>query len=60
MPGYVIADVTMTDPETYADYRALTPGSIAAYDGRFLVRGGDHEVMVRRVGAGAAGAAGVR
>ena len=41
MPGYVIADVTVTDPETYAGYRALTPGSIAAFDGRFLVRGGD-------------------
>ena len=45
MPGYVIADVTVNDPETYADYRALTPGSIAAFDGRFLVRGGDHEVV---------------
>ena len=45
MPGYVIADVTVTDPETYADYRALTPGSIAAFDGRFLVRGGEHEVI---------------
>ena len=45
MPGYVIADVTVTDPETYADYRALTPGSIAAFEGRFLVRGGEHEVI---------------
>ena len=45
MPGYVVADVTVTDPETYADYRALTPGSIAAFDGRFLVRGGEHEVI---------------
>ena len=45
MPGYVIADVTVTDPETYAGYRALTPGTIAAFDGRFLVRGGDHEVL---------------
>ena len=45
MPGYVIADVTVTDPETYADYRALTPGSITAFDGRFLVRGGEHEVI---------------
>ena len=45
MPGYVIADVTVTDPETYADYRALTPGSIAAFDGRFLVRGGEHEAI---------------
>ena len=50
MPGYVIADVTVTDPETYADYRALTPGSIAAFDGRFLVRGGDHEVIVKGAG----------
>ena len=45
MPGYVIADVTVTDPETYAGYRALTPGSIAAFGGRFLVRGGEHEVL---------------
>ena len=45
MPGYVIADVTVTDPETYAGYRALTPGSIAAFGGRFLVRGGEHEVI---------------
>ena len=47
MPGYVIADVTVTDPETYADYRALTPGSIAAFDGRFLVRGGEHEMIIK-------------
>ncbi len=45
MPGYVIADVTVTDPETYAGYRALTPDTIAAFDGRFLVRGGEHEVI---------------
>ena len=45
MPGYVIADMTVTDPETYAGYRALTPGTIAAFGGRFLVRGGDHEVI---------------
>ena len=45
MPGYVIADVTVTDPETYAGYRKLTPGTIAAFDGRFLVRGGAHEAI---------------
>ena len=45
MPGYVIADVTVTDPETYAGYRALTPGTIEAFGGRFLVRGGEHEVI---------------
>ena len=51
MPGFVIADVTVTDPETYADYRALTPGSIAAFDGRFLVRGGEHEVIAGATGS---------
>ena len=39
-----IADVTVTDPETYAGYRALTPGSIAAFGGRFLVQR-EHEVI---------------
>ena len=54
MPGYVIADVTVTDEETYAGYRALTPATIDAFGGRFLVR-----VCLRgdrgRVGAGPAG-----
>ncbi len=45
MPGYVIADVTVTDAETYAEYRALTPGTIEAFGGRFLIRGGSHEVI---------------
>ena len=45
MPGYAIADVTVTDPETYAGYRKLTPGTIEAFGGRFLVRGGAHEVI---------------
>jgi len=45
MPGYVIADVTVTDPETYAGYRKLTPGTIEAFGGRFLVRGGAHEAI---------------
>ena len=45
MPGYAIADVTVTDPETYAGYRKLTPGTIEAFHGRFVVRGGEHEVI---------------
>ncbi len=43
MPGYVLADVTVSDPETYAGYRARTPGTVAAFGGRFLVRGGAWE-----------------
>lgn len=45
MPGYVIADVTVTDEETYAGYRALTPATIDAFGGRFLVRGGACEAI---------------
>jgi uncharacterized protein (DUF1330 family) len=45
MPGYVIADVTVTDPDTYAGYRALTPGTIEAFEGRFLIRGGEHQTI---------------
>ena len=60
MSGYVIADVTVTDPETYADYRALTPGSIAAFDGRFLVTRRRARGDRGRLEAGAAGAAAVR
>jgi len=45
MPAYVIADVKVTDPEQYKQYMALSPGAIEAAGGRFLVRGGAHEVF---------------
>jgi uncharacterized protein (DUF1330 family) len=45
MPAYLIADVTVTDPETYDRYRREVPASIAAFGGRFLVRGGASEVV---------------
>ena len=40
MPAFLIAEIEVTDPETYARYRAQTPGVIATHGGRFLVRGG--------------------
>ena len=48
MPAYVIADVEVTDPATYDDYRKLTGPSVAKHQGRFIVRGGAVE---RREGA---------
>jgi uncharacterized protein (DUF1330 family) len=45
MAAYVIVDVKIEDPEVYAEYRRLTPGSIAAYGGRFVVRGGSLETL---------------
>lgn len=40
MAAYVIVDVRVEDPEVYAEYKKLTPAAIAAYGGRFVVRGG--------------------
>jgi uncharacterized protein (DUF1330 family) len=45
MAAYIIVDVKITDPEVYAQYRQLTPASIAAYGGRFIVRGGPTETL---------------
>ena len=38
--GYVIAQVEVTDPETYETYRAQVPATVAKFGGEFLARGG--------------------
>ena len=43
MAGYMIADVTVTDPEGFEEYRKLVSATIEAYGGRYLVRGGATE-----------------
>ena len=43
MPAYVIADVAVTDPQLMDEYRKLVPATLAAYGGRFVVRGGAHQ-----------------
>ena len=43
MPAYVIADVAVTDPALMNEYRKLVPATVAAYGGRFVVRGGPHQ-----------------
>ena len=40
MPAYIIARVEVTDPMRYRDYTNVTPGVIARYGGKFIVRGG--------------------
>ncbi|MEX0690500.1 MAG: DUF1330 domain-containing protein [Gemmatimonadales bacterium] len=40
MPAYIIVDITINDPKRYEDYKALTPATLKAYGGRFIVRGG--------------------
>jgi uncharacterized protein (DUF1330 family) len=38
--GYVVAEITVTDPEAYKRYAAAVPPILAKFSGRFLVRGG--------------------
>ncbi len=45
MPAYVIARVDVTDPDQYAEYREATPAAVAAFGGKFIVRGGDMETL---------------
>ena len=45
MPAYVIAEVSINDPEQYKKYTAVTPGIIEQYGGKFVVRGGDVQTL---------------
>ena len=45
MPGYVIADVEVTNMELFEEYRKLVPATIEAFGGRYIVRGGASEVV---------------
>jgi uncharacterized protein (DUF1330 family) len=40
VPAYIIVEVAVQDPVRYERYKQLVPPSIAAYGGRFIVRGG--------------------
>ena len=39
-PGYVIAEVEVTDPAAFQKYAEQVPGTLAPFGGRFLTRGG--------------------
>jgi uncharacterized protein (DUF1330 family) len=45
MPAYVIADIEITDPVGYEEYRRRVPATIAQYGGRYLARGGRAETL---------------
>ncbi len=40
MPGYVVAEVDITDPAAYEEYRKRVPATVEKYGGKYLVRGG--------------------
>jgi uncharacterized protein (DUF1330 family) len=45
MSAYVIVDVKINNPGEYEEYKKLTPASVAAYQGSFIVRGGTTETL---------------
>jgi uncharacterized protein (DUF1330 family) len=45
MSAYLIAEIDITDPVTYEEYRKQVPGVIAKYGGRYVVRGGKVESL---------------
>jgi len=45
MPGYVIMDAEVTDPDGYEEFKRLAAAAIADHGGRYLVRGGALEAL---------------
>ncbi|MBR1166700.1 DUF1330 domain-containing protein [Bradyrhizobium sp. DASA03005] len=45
MTAYVISEVEVRDPAAFEAYRALAAETIAQYGGRYLVRGGQAELL---------------
>ena len=45
MAAYVIADVEVTDPALFEDYRGKVSATIEKYGGRYVARGGKVETL---------------
>jgi uncharacterized protein (DUF1330 family) len=45
MSAYIILDVKVTDPARYEDYKKVSGTTLEKFGGRFVVRGGDYEVL---------------
>ena len=45
MKAYVIVEVSIVDKIIYEEYKKLTPAAIAAFEGKFIVRGGRTETL---------------
>ena len=48
MSAYLIADVSVTKPAQYEDYKRLSTLAMRAYDAKILVRGGESKVLEGR------------
>ena len=45
MSAYVIVDIEVIDPVRYEEYKELAAPTVAAYGGRYVVRGGATETL---------------
>ena len=45
MPGYVVVEIDVKDPAVYEEYKTLSTRAVAAFGGRFVVRGGACETL---------------
>ena len=45
MSAYLIVQVEVTEPAGYDQYKKMVPSSLAAYGGKFVVRGGACETL---------------
>lgn len=45
MSAYIVAQLQVTDPETFEAYRAEVPEVIESFGGRYLIRGGEPEMV---------------
>lgn len=45
MKAYVIVEVSITDKIIYEEYNKLKPAAIAAFGGKYIVRGGRTETL---------------
>ncbi|UZD23158.1 DUF1330 domain-containing protein [Algoriphagus halophytocola] len=45
MPAYVIVEVDISDPEKYNAYKELTPATVQAFGGKFVLRGNPVTVL---------------
>jgi uncharacterized protein (DUF1330 family) len=52
MKGYIIADIRVTDPIRYEEYRRQVPPIIELFGGRYLVRGGEVTPLEGEFGLG--------
>jgi len=45
MPAYIIVEIDIVDPVGYEEYKKLAGATVEKYGGKYIVRGGETEVL---------------